>query len=197
MAHIDVLQDDRGLHTCFKGAQIKEEWARAYATHHSITTLDDFVYTVTAADWEKSLETLVFAVTGLRDNRIALARFKSAYECGSQALRQAAQSAPKSEDMDAVLPDGQLQQLQNDWLKRYSLQFESFLEPSEQLRSRIYREFKSQKPTVIEVRKVKSVLNLATPRAQEQVQLPGGYTLIVIMDFTSGVCWSITSSYAS
>ena len=79
--------------------------------------------------------------------------------------------------MDAVLPDGQLQQLQNDWLKRYSLQFESFLEPSEQLRSRIYREFKSQKPTVIEVRKVKSVLNLATPRAQEQVQLPGGVQL--------------------
>ena len=177
MAHIDVLADDRGLSTCFRGAQIKEEWANLYLAHHHIGTLDDFVYTVTGHEWEKSLESLVFAVTGLQQNRIALARFKSAYECGVQALKQAAQSAPKSEDLDAVLPDGQLQQLQNDWLKRYSLQFESFLEPSEQLRSRIYREFKGQKLTVLEIRKVKSVLNLATPRAQEQVQLPGGVQL--------------------
>lgn len=169
MAHIDVLADDRGLATCLRGAQIKEEWATSYLTHHQIGTLDDFVYTVTGHEWEKSLESLVFAVTGLQHNRIALARFKSAYECGAQALKQAAQSAPKSEDLDAVLPDGQLQQLQNDWLKRYSLQFESFLEPSEQLRSRIYREFKGQKLTVLEIRKVKSVLNLAKPRPQEQV----------------------------
>ena len=117
------------------------------------------MYTVAANDWEKSLETMVFAVTALQQSRIALARFKSAYECGSQALRQAAQSAPKSEDMDAVLPDGQLQQLQNDWLKRYSLQFESYLEPSEQLRSRIYREFPT--PTVVSRMSLSSVVAYA------------------------------------
>ena len=105
MAHIDSLQDDRGLIACLKGAQIKEEWAKLYLTHHQISTLDDFVYTAAANDWEKSLETMVFAVTALQQSRIALARFKSAYE-GSQALRQAVQSAPKSEDNDAILPDG-------------------------------------------------------------------------------------------
>ena len=76
MAHIDVLADDRGLATCLRGAQIKEEWANLYLTHHQIGTLDDFVYTVTGHEWEKSLESLVFAVTGLQQNRIALARFK-------------------------------------------------------------------------------------------------------------------------
>lgn len=55
MAHIDVLADDRGLATCLRGAQIKEEWATPYLTHHQIGTLDDFVYTVTGHEWEKSL----------------------------------------------------------------------------------------------------------------------------------------------
>ena len=44
-------------------------------------------------------------MTGLRDNRIALARFKSAYEAGLQALRAAASPNQKIEDPDEPLPD--------------------------------------------------------------------------------------------
>ena len=42
-------------------------------------------------------------------NRIAIARFKSSFEAGRLALRQAATPATKSEDVDEVLPDGTMQ----------------------------------------------------------------------------------------
>ena len=46
---------------------------------------------------------------GMGGNRIAIARFKSSFEAGRLALRQAATPATKSEDVDEVLPDGTMQ----------------------------------------------------------------------------------------
>ena len=40
-----------------------------------------------------------------------------------------------------------------DWMKRYNLAFDSVLEPSEQLRSRVYREFCKQSMTVINMKR--------------------------------------------
>ena len=177
MSRIDVLQDDRGLSTCVAAAQIKPEWIDAYNTAHSVATLDDFVYLVTASDWEASLKELVEGVPALRGNRIAMARFKSAYECGTVALKQAAQPAAKSEDPDELLPEGTMQQLNRDWTKRYSLHFEPWFEPSEQLRSRVYREWRKQSMTVIDAKKIRSMMHITTPKSKEQVDLPGGIQL--------------------
>lgn len=177
MARIDVHQDDRGLAACFQGANIKEEWITAYKDKHRVVTLDDYVYMVNAASWEASLGELVDQVPALKDDRIALARFKSAFEAGQQALKYAAQVSPKTEDLDEALPEGTMQQLNADWMKRYHLVFDSVLEPSEQLRSRIYREFRKQTMTVIEMKKVKSVLTISQPKASDSISLPGGLQL--------------------
>ena len=177
MSRIDVLQDDRGLATCVAAAQIKPEWIEAYKTTHAVATLDDFVYLVTASDWEASLKELVEGVPALKGNRIAMARFKSAYECGTVALKQAAQPAAKSEDPDELLPEGTMQQLNRDWTKRYSLHFEPWFEPSEQLRSRVYREWRKQSMTVIDAKKIRSMMHITTPKSKEQVDLPGGIQL--------------------
>eukprot|EP00435_Cladocopium_sp_Y103_P065073 s583_g26.t2 len=141
ISRIDVLQDDRGLAACFRGANLESAWIDSYVKAHSLTTLDDFVYMIQASDWEKS-----------------------------------AQVAPKSEDLDEVLPDSTIQQL-NDWTKRYNLSFDSVLEPSEQLRSRLYREFRKQTMTVVEMKKVRSVLTMAQPRPSDSIALPGGLQL--------------------
>ena len=177
MSRIDVHQDDRGLAACFAGAQLQDAWVQAYLKVHQVTTLDDFIYMVRASDWEQSLGDLVSQVTELKDNRIALARFKSAFEAGQQALKHAAQAAPKTEDLDEALPDSTVQQLNADWTKRYSLSFDSVLEPSEQLRARVYREFKKQTMTVIELKKVRSVLTMAQPKTSDSIALPGGLQL--------------------
>jgi len=196
MSRIDVLQDDRGLASCFAAAQIKQEWIDAYKTKHGVGTLDDFIYMVRASSWESSLGELLEAVPELKNNRIAEARFKSAFECGTQALKQAAAPSMKAEDPDAVSPEGTLQQLNRDWTKRYNLQFESWFEPSEQLRSRVYREWRKQSMTVLEARKVKSMLHVTTPKSKERVELPGGIQLQFDRDSTLSMK-SVTDYYAA
>ena len=196
MSRIDVLQDDRGLASCFAAAQLKPEWIEAYKKKHDITTLDDFVYLVKASDWEKSLGDLLEAVTELNGNRIAEARFKSAYECGTQALKQAALPSQKVEDPDEVLPEGTMTQLNKDWIKRYNVQFESWFEPSEQLRSRVYREWRKQSMTVIDAKKIKSMLHVTTPKSKEHVELPGGLQLQFDKESTLSLK-SVTDYYAA
>ena len=154
-------------------AQIRPEWFEAYKVAHAVSTLDDFVYMVTASEWEKSLGELVEGVASLRGNRIALARFKSAFECGREALKQAARPSSKSQDEDEILPEGTMQQLNRDWHKRYNLQFEPWFEPSEQLRSRVYREWRKESMSVIDAKKIKSMMHITTPKAKERVELPG------------------------
>ncbi len=106
-----------------------------------------------------------------------LARFKSAYEAGLKALRAATDPAQKAEDPDEPLPETTMTQMNTDWTKRYSLQFEANLEPSETLRGRIYREFKRGTMSVIEAKKIRSVLHMAAPRLNETVDLAGGIQL--------------------
>ena len=177
MARIDVHQDDKGLSACWAGANLKPEWTEAYMRVHQLVTLDDFIYMVKASDWEQSLSDLLAQVTELKDNRIAEARFKSAYEAGQQALKHAAQAAPKTEDLDEALPDSTIQQLNADWTRRYNLTFDSVLEPSEQLRARVYREFKKGTMTVVDMKKVRSVLTMAQPKHSDSIALPGGLQL--------------------
>ena len=84
-----MLADDRGLQGCFKVANIQQEWAQDFITKHKLVTLDDYIYSVAHDTWEKGVETLVSQVPTLRDNMIALARFRSAFDIGREALRQA------------------------------------------------------------------------------------------------------------
>lgn len=66
-----------------------------YVKFHHLVTLDDFIYMIQVSDWEQSLTEHLEQVISLKGNRIALARFKSAFESGQQALKHAAQVAPK------------------------------------------------------------------------------------------------------
>lgn len=177
MAAIDVHQSDRGLQACFNGALLKPEWIEEYVKVHQVATLDDFVFMITATEWEVSLEAHVDKVPSLKGNRIAVARFKSAFTAGQEALKQAVSVTAKTEDLDEALPASTMQQLNADWGKRYSVTFDAVLEPSEQLRSRVYREFKRQTMTVIDAKKIRSVLSMSQPRPTDHIALPGGLQL--------------------
>ena len=185
---IDVLSDDRGLRACMDGANVAAEWREALTKAHSISTLDDFIYLVTASEWEASLRDLVQAAgSPVKDNRIALARFKSAWEAGAAALKQAMTATPSAQDPDAPLPETTLQTLQRDFEKRYSFKVEPFLDPNDALRSRIYREFKKKSMSIIDIKKVKSVLAQATPKTHEAVALAAGLKLEFDAETTTAV----------
>lgn len=177
MGRIDVLADDRGLQACFTAAAIKSDWAQEFIAKHQLVTLDDYVYLTPSDTWEKGVENLVKEVPALQGNPIIVARFRSAYEMGREALRQAAVPATKVTDPDELLPEGTLRSLNSDWQKRYNFTLEANLEPSEQLRSRLHREFKKQQMTVIEARKVRSVIALHTPKIHESVSVGAGVHL--------------------
>eukprot|EP00435_Cladocopium_sp_Y103_P041263 s83_g11.t1 len=171
MSRVDVLADDRGLQGCLKAANVQKEWADAFIARHKITTLDDYVYATPHESWEKGVEALVNQVPTLKDNLIALARFRSAFDIGREALRQAAVPSTKQADLDEPLPEATLKSLNQDWERRYNLQLDPSLEPCEAFRSRLYREFRKSQLTVIEARKVKSVITVSQPRTQGSVTL--------------------------
>ena len=170
-AKIDVLQDDRGLQTCFTGALIADGWKDDFCKTHKVETLDDFIYLMDSKTWEDSLKGLLNAVSSLKDNRIILSRFKGAYESGVTAIKQA-QTVAKAEDVtDTVLPDTTLQTVSKDFQKRYGMTVDPFVEPSDMLRSRVYREFRRGTMTVLETKRVKSMMHVAVPKATENIKL--------------------------
>ena len=82
---IDVEAKDRGLSSCFQAANVQDDWAAAFMRTHRPTSLEDFVYLVNSEKWESSWEGLLTAVPELKDSRLVLARFKSAYKAGLEA----------------------------------------------------------------------------------------------------------------
>ena len=131
---IDLYQDDRGLSTCFAGANILEEWKTELVTTHKWETLEDFIYYFDEAALEKSLDQVLQA-TKFRDNRLVRARLKAAHAAGLEAIRTAAAEAKQPDAPDEVLPESTMQQLHKDFASRYGIVLDAFLEPSDALRS--------------------------------------------------------------
>ena len=103
--------------------------------------------------------------------RLALARFKAAYESGLAAIKHS-QSQPKADDStDAILPDSTMNQVSADWKRCYGVILDPHLDPSDALRSRVYREFHKQTMTVIEARRVRSMVHVSVPKTMENVRL--------------------------
>ena len=184
-AKINVTAEDRGLSSCFELCLVKQPWAKSFSDHHQLELLEDFVGIVQALDekgsetWEASLTKQVKAVSGLETNQIALARFKAAYLAARDALQLCRSAAGKtgSEELDSPIPEGPDRQLQSDWKKRYAIVLTPFLDPSDALKGRVWREFKRHTMTVIEAKKAKNVLCLTLQQSHEKVQLPGGLSL--------------------
>ena len=79
-----------------------------------------------------------------------------------------------NEVMDDVFSESILGTVSRDFKAKYGIELDASLEPSDSLRSRIYREFRKQTMTVIEAKRVKSILSQSGPKAMELVSLPGG-----------------------
>ena len=194
---VDVLESDRGLRSCFQAANILPAWGEEFSKVHRTETLDDFVFMVRQDKWEDSVEEMVDKVPSVKGNQVALARFKAAFECGSQAIKLAAAVNPKTtEELDTVLPEATMATVSRDFKAKYGFDVEAALEPADSLRSRLYREFRKGTMSVIEVKKIKSVLTQSGPKLQESVQLPGGLHLQFDRDSPTEVSSSISYYFA-
>ena len=168
---IDVLQNDRGLKTCFEAANILPTWSDTFCKLHKVETLDDYVYLMDTKEWEQNLKDLLNASIDLKDNRIILSRFEAAYESGISAIKTSQSSQKVEDSLDAVLPETTLQSVTKDFARRYGVVLDPHFDPSDALRSRIYKEFRRQTMTVLETRRVKSMMHVAVPKTTENIKL--------------------------
>ncbi len=183
---IDTFVDDRGLASCFTQANVHTEWARALIGQHKFTTLDDFVYVVDSKSWEKEVVDLCESTPSLKGNKIAAARIKSAWETGHHALKMAQQASP-TENLDEALPEQTMLQLNKDFQKKYGVNLQAWLEPCDALRSRLHREFRKNTMTVLDMRKVRSVLSQATPKQHDTVKLDSNISLEIEKEADSAI----------
>eukprot|EP00434_Breviolum_minutum_P039847 symbB.v1.2.035390.t1/scaffold4753.1/size44016/3 len=212
-SRIDVFQSDRGLQSCLAAANVNRTWADSFVKQHSVDTLEDFCYLVRSSEWERAMEDLVQATPGLKDNRIAAARFKAAYETGMQAIKQASQMAKAGpEALDEPLPEATNSQLSKDFKTKYGIELDPFLDPCDALRARVYREFRKGTISVVDVRKVRSIVSSSIPKSQDSLALPGGLKLEfdrdIPLDITNAIqyyfglrtlmyAWSWAGSYVT
>ena len=136
------------------------------------------MYVVERASWETSLKELAEAVPELRGDRLVLARLKAAYEAGFAAVHNS-QAVEKQDasDLDQPIPDNFCQQLDQEWKRSYNLPIEAHLDPCDSLRGRIWRELRRRTLTLLELRKVRSVIGGSAPLEEEKISLDGGVTL--------------------
>ena len=182
----DMQGDDHGLAACLKAAHVQDNWRSLFVTKHGLETLGDFVYMVDQSQWEASLKDLVEQVNELRDSRLVLARFKAAYQAGLAAVQSVQTTSSKVDPPDAeeAIPEGQFQQLSQDWSRAYGLTIEAHLDPADALRAHVWREMRRRTMTVIEIKKVKSVVGGSMPLDEERINLEHGVTLQFAKDTT-------------
>ena len=175
-----MAQDDQGLQACFKRARLETSWTQEFCKSVKIETLEDYVYLFNKSTWETELEAHLQGIPALKDNRLALSRFKSAYEAGAAAIKQARDVASKidaDKDLDEPLGEVQMSQLMSDWKKSYDFDMDPQLEPADTLRGRVFREFKRKSMTVLEMRKVKTVASACVPSTTEVAVLSDSLAL--------------------
>ena len=191
---VDVHAKDKGLLSCLQAANVQDPWIQAFQDVHRIESLEDFVFLVTHARWEDSLRELVNEVPSLKDNRLALARWKAAYTMGHSAIQQG--NAPDKEalDIDNPIPEGQHSQLAAEWTRVYNLPLDPHLDPSDSLRGRIWREFRRRSLTLLELKRVKSIIGGSSPLEEERISLDAGVTLAFGKD-TATAPKNVTDAY--
>ncbi|CAE7257437.1 unnamed protein product [Symbiodinium microadriaticum] len=175
-----VITDDQGLQACFKRARLESSWVEEFCKTLKIETLEDYIYLFNKSTWESEIETHLQSIPALKDNRLALSRFKAAYEAGAAAIKNARDVASKidaDKDLDEPLGEVQMSQLMADWKKSYDLEMDPQLEPADTLRGRVFREFKRKSMTVLEMRKVKTVVSACVPSTTEVAMLSDSLAL--------------------
>ena len=132
----------------------------------------------------------------LKDNRIILSRFKAAYESGVAAIKISQATQKVEEHADTVLPESTLQAVSRDLTRKYGMALDPHLDPSDALRSRIYKEFRKQTMSVLETRLIRSMMHTATPKTQEDIKLPDSLQLQLQEDETVTISSAVEYYFA-
>jgi hypothetical protein len=169
------------LRQVFKDAMVEEEVTKYMMENLKMACLEDFVRFVCEARYEDELLTHILAKVGpYKEDLLQLSRMRTAWRVARSTLNKAEQrklTGQGSEDMDEPLDSSTQDTLLKQWSVTYNQNLAAWLHPADALLGRIYREFQRNTPTVISIKKVKSLLVASRPASEREVNLGGNVKL--------------------
>lgn len=176
MACAVVMTDaDRGLSSSLKLGRVPQSLIDHMTKTLKMELLEDFVYYVSAKTFDDDIKALADSVPECKDNRLARARLTSAWTAGRDAMtfaQSAMNSGSSTADLDDALPEGSALQCEADWLKTYpGIVIDVNLQPADSFLGRTWREFRRRSATVIETKRMRTVLADRKPKETQSVPL--------------------------
>ena len=177
---INVAVADGGLAQVFAEKNVDPLIVGVFTTE-GIQTLEDFASSFTAANWEKEAEDFRDKVESLKGKTVFAARLRNAVILARAVINRPPpekEAAPLA-DFEAPLDAGQKDQMAKAWTTRYGIVLTMHLCPADPLVNRLFREFRSNTPSLILVNKMRSLYTDHNPDPVKQVPIGDGLSLTV------------------
>ncbi|CAE8586815.1 unnamed protein product, partial [Polarella glacialis] len=180
MTTVQVRKMDE-LQQVLKEAAVEEEICAYMIDVLRMTSVEDFVRFVSEAAYETELLShILIKVASFKSDPLQLSRLRTAWRVARATLNKTEQrriAGQGAEDMDEPLDASTQDSLLKQWAATYSQNLAAWLHPADSLLGRIYREFQRNTPTVISIKKVKSLLIASRPSSEREVNLGGNVKL--------------------
>ena len=177
---INVAVPDGGLAQVFAEKNVDPLIVGVFKTE-GVLTLEDFASSFTAANWEKEAENFRDKVESLKGKTVFAARLRNAVILARAVINRPPpekEAAPLA-DFEAPLDAGQKDQMAKAWTTRYGIVLTMHLCPADPLVNRLFREFRSNTPSLILVNKMRSLYTDHNPDPVKQVPIGDGLSLTV------------------
>ena len=161
------------LKACLNNARVQADLVKALMEDIMLESLEDLVNYVNETKYEEEIQDLVFSVATFKDNKLAVARVRAAWRQAHTALKSLEARTQKGDAMDDLkpLPQQTSEDLAKAWASKYSIVLDIRLTPSDTLVGRCWREFKRVTPSLISIRKVRSLFAAQLPKKERTVSL--------------------------
>ena len=180
---IDTKSADGGLANVFKAAKVNPTLIEEF-TKDEVTTINEFASYFTLADYEKEAKDFVKDRNeALASKPVEVSRLRTAILLARGVLGRTEAPNPADQgvsDMEAPIDPAEREAMAQAWDKRYGTALTMWLDPEDRLVNRLWREFRKNTPSCIEVKHVRSVYTSHKPGSERKVNLTGG--LVLTMD---------------
>jgi len=198
-AKINVSASDGGLKEIYKEMCVHAEIINFF-NQQGVNTLSEFVNCFTVAGYENEAVAFRDKVEETKDKMVEGARLRGAVLLGrevkalqqkqggdqQQQQQQAAAQRPQQEpDTEAPLTKEDNRLMAEAWTKRYGVVLDMYVDPTDTLVNRLFREFRGNVPTLSLAEKIKSVYFGTTPPKEKSVELANKAK--VVFDADDGV----------
>ena len=178
---INTAAPDGGLAQVFELKDVDKLLVEHFVSE-DIKTLEDFASSFTTAKWETEAEDFRDKVESLKGKTVHAARLRNAVTLARAVINRPPpekETAPAIADFEAPLDAAQKDQMAKAWTTRYGIVLTMHLCPADPLVNRLFREFRSNTPSLIQVNKMRSLYTDHNPDPVKQVSIGDGLSLTV------------------